>query len=122
MLNIRKAIRKIRRAYVIRHAQNAKIPPFGPSETIRVRIHFTGKVQKVGFRQEVYEMARRLNLAGWVENRSDLSVEAEVQGEAVRIDFLVAHMKSLKRAVVEDAAMEALPLVGGEDGFHIRRS
>lgn len=57
MLNLTKAIKKIRRAYVIRHAQKAIIPQFDPSEERRIRILFFGKVQKVGFRQEVHEMA-----------------------------------------------------------------
>ena len=120
-MNFTKAIKKIRRAYVIRHAQKAKIPRFDPSEGRRIRILFSGKVQKVGFRQEVHEMAQRLNLTGWVKNRSDLSVEAEVQGEALRIDFLIAHMKSLKRAAVREVTMADLPVVRGEEGFIILR-
>ena len=57
-----------------------------------------------------------------MKNRSDLSVEAEVQGEAEKIDFLIAHMKSLKRAAVKEVTKEDLPVVREEEGFIILRN
>jgi len=39
-----------------------------------------GKVQGVGFRWFVRERARRLDLAGWVANRPDGSVELAASG------------------------------------------
>ena len=39
-----------------------------------------GKVQGVGFRWFVRERARRLDLAGWVANRPDGSVEVAAAG------------------------------------------
>jgi acylphosphatase len=46
--------------------------------------HFvvSGRVQGVGFRWFVQELAALENATGWVENRPDGSVEALVQAEA----------------------------------------
>ncbi len=46
----------------------------------RLYLRVRGRVQGVGFRMFVLENARRLGLAGWVRNRTDGSVEMEVQG------------------------------------------
>ena len=46
------------------------------------RLHATvfGYVQGVGYRLFVIEQARRLDLVGWVRNRSDGTVEVEAEG------------------------------------------
>ena len=54
-----------------------------------VRIHITGIVQGVGFRPFVYGLATRLALHGWVRNRSDGSVEAEVAGPPEAVAALI---------------------------------
>lgn len=52
-------------------------------------LSITGDVQGVGFRYSICAEARRLQLAGWVRNRSDGSVEAVATGEAEALDRLV---------------------------------
>jgi len=46
-----------------------------------VRIVVRGRVQGVFFRASFADLARRLGLDGWVANRPDGAVEAEVQGD-----------------------------------------
>lgn len=46
--------------------------------TFRLRI--TGSVQGVGFRMWAADEAKKRNLAGWVRNRSDGSVELLISG------------------------------------------
>lgn len=46
------------------------------------RIAVTGRVQGVGFRYFVREVAAREGVTGYVQNRIDGSVEAYVEGEA----------------------------------------
>ncbi|KQL21854.1 acylphosphatase [Cytobacillus solani] len=72
---------------------------------IRKKVIFSGKVQKVGFRLEIHCIAHRMKLTGWVKNLEDGSVEAEIQGEESRINFLVHCMQSLKRASVKKVTM-----------------
>jgi acylphosphatase len=47
-----------------------------------------GKVQGVGFRWHVAAHARRLDLAGWVKNRSDGAVELCAAGSADALSSL----------------------------------
>jgi acylphosphatase len=56
-------------------------------KTIRVTVR--GRVQGVGFRNWIARRARKLELAGWVRNRSDGSVEILAAGDDQAIDRLV---------------------------------
>ncbi len=46
-----------------------------------IHLEVSGRVQGVGFRWYVVEMARELRLAGWVKNRPDGNVEIAAAGE-----------------------------------------
>ena len=53
----------------------------------RVRVH--GRVQGVFFRAETADRARSLDLAGWVRNCPDGTVEAVFEGERERVESMV---------------------------------
>ena len=55
-----------------------------PAETI-LKLRIRGRVQGVGYRRSLEIMARSLDLAGWVRNRADGSVEALVAGDAAAV-------------------------------------
>ena len=75
-------------------------------ETIHLEIG--GRVQGVGFRWYVVERAQKLNLAGWVRNRSDGKVEIAAAGQRDALADLEAAVKSGPRgARVEE--VRALP-------------
>ncbi|MBW8329967.1 MAG: acylphosphatase [Thiobacillus sp.] len=57
-------------------------------KTLHLRIH--GRVQGVWFRESMRMEAERLNVAGWVRNSPDGSVEAVIQGPDEAIDSLIA--------------------------------
>lgn len=109
--------KKIWDGYFIWHANSIKLPTFAPSPIIRKKVTFSGKVQKVGFRLEVYCIAERLQLTGWVKNLEDGSVEAELQGEESKIDFLVHCMNSLKRASVKKMTTISMPISHNDGNF-----
>ncbi len=56
--------------------------------TRRLTIH--GRVQGVGFRWQLTREAEKSGLAGWVRNRSDGSVEAQVSGPPEAVEALTA--------------------------------
>lgn len=57
-------------------------------KTVRVRVH--GRVQGVWYRGTAAGEAERLGLHGWVRNRSDGSVELLLQGDAARVEEMLA--------------------------------
>ncbi len=116
-----KYIKKLRNDYVINHVNAADLPHFQKAPIVRKRMVFSGKVQNVGFRLEVFELAKRLGLTGWVMNREDKSVEAEIQGEEEKLVFLVEFMKGLKRARVAHVEIVDLDLVDEDEEFRIVR-
>ncbi len=93
--------KQIRDDYVIRQVKKAKLPDFEDDYFVRRRVTFHGRVQHVGFRLELEQMAVRLELTGWVKNLENGDVQAEVQGYESRIRFLLKFMKSLKRIKIE---------------------
>lgn len=54
---------------------------------IRVRIH--GRVQGVGYRAWTVATANRLQLSGWVRNRTDGTVEAIFKGEEATLRRMI---------------------------------
>lgn len=56
-------------------------------------LHIQGRVQGVWFRESMRREAERLNVAGWVRNKPDGSVEAVVQGTDEAVAALVAWAK-----------------------------
>ena len=106
--------------YVINQVKRVKLPIFKASPIVRKSIIFSGRVQKIKFRLEIYELAKRLNLTGWVKNRHNKTVEAEIQGESEKIIFMINHMKSLKRAFVHNVAIETMLVVGDESDFTLK--
>jgi acylphosphatase len=58
------------------------------SESARLRLIVTGRVQGVGFRYATVDEAQRLKLAGWVRNGRDGSVEILAEGPRERLERL----------------------------------
>ncbi len=60
---------------------------------IAKRLVAHGRVQGVWYRASTKDEADRLGVKGWVRNLDDGSVEAHAEGEATKVDALVAWMK-----------------------------
>ena len=77
----------------------------------------TGRVQGVGFRYSTIERARSRNLAGWVRNNADGSVEAVFEGAPEAVEALVAWCRrGPTGARVDDVRVE-VGAPSGEAGF-----
>lgn len=116
---LKRFIQKLQRKYISSKVAWADVLEFDSLNLVRKRIIFSGRVQNVGFRYEVFNMANRLRLTGWVKNLADGNVEMEVQGAEEKILFLIKHMKSLKRVQVTDVTIKELEIIETEDGFQI---
>ncbi len=53
------------------------------------RLIITGLVQGVGFRYHMVAAAQRLDIAGWVRNRTDGSVEAVISGSPDKVAAMI---------------------------------
>lgn len=107
----------VRDNYVINQVQKIKLPKFAESEIVRYRILFSGRVQHVGFRLEVSELAKRLDLTGFCENLENGDVLAQLQGPEDKINFLMHFMESLKRIKITEKQVEFLSVVENEKEF-----
>jgi acylphosphatase len=85
------------------------------------RLRLTGRVQGVFFRAWTAEQAERRDVAGWIRNCRDGSVEALVQGEADAVSALIEALHrgppSARVEGVEVEETEPEPL----SGFEVRR-
>lgn len=88
-------------------------------QAIGAGIYEKNGVQKVGFRFEVYLLAKRLGLTGWVKNREDKRVEAEIQGKEDKIKFLIDFMKSLIRISIKNVEIEEIICLEDEKEFKL---
>lgn len=88
----------------------------------RLTIHIKGIVQGVGFRPFVYNLARRLQLGGWVLNNAQ-GVELEIEGSD---DCVAAFLSELKNSApplaVIDEVIVSQCAVQGEQEFQIKKS
>ena len=86
---------------------------------LRRRVVVHGGVQGVGFRYSARREADRLGVAGWIRNRSDGAVEAEVEGEAsavqAMLDWLAAGPPGARVEGTEMAEVDPI----GDHGFRI---
>ena len=78
-----------------------------------MHITIAGRVQGVGFRWFVISHARRFDLAGWVRNNPDGSVELEAAGPAEHVRSLREHVATGPRGARVDSVAE-LPITSLE--------
>ncbi len=87
---------------------------------VRMRAYASGRVQGVGFRYHVREVAARFRVTGFVRNLHDGSVEIEAQGlpdEVAR--FLAEAGKGPPGSRVTGFQVEPAAAIAGEKTFRI---
>jgi len=68
-----------------------------------VRVQIRGRVQGVGFRWFARDEAMRGGVSGWVRNRRDGSVEAQLHGQDAAVDDILAALRRGPRSARVDA-------------------
>jgi acylphosphatase len=80
-------------------------------------VTISGHVQGVGFRYATVERARSRNVAGWVRNNADGTVEAVFEGAPEAVEALLAWCRrGPAGARINDVRVE-LETPSGESGF-----
>ncbi|MCX5705589.1 MAG: acylphosphatase [Candidatus Omnitrophica bacterium] len=81
--------------------------------------YFSGRVQGVGFRFTAMDIARELNVSGWVKNLSDARVEVVAEAEEdILLDFLSRLEQAFSR-YIEDKDIDWQPASGKFTGFKL---
>ncbi|WP_243456482.1 acylphosphatase [Mobilitalea sibirica] len=114
-----KFLKKMRNEYVKYQVKNIRYPEFTSGCILRKKYVFSGRVQHVGFRKEVYLIAQKIGLTGWIQNRTDGKVEAQIQGEKSKIEFLIRYMKSLKRIRITNLEEKDITILNQDNDFTI---
>ena len=90
------------------------------ARAVRMRVVATGVVQGVWFRHACREAARTEGLGGWVRNRADGAVEAELEGPAPAVERVVDWFRTgPPRARVDSVDVTVVEAVG-DQRFRIR--
>jgi acylphosphatase len=87
------------------------------------RVIFEGRVQGVGFRYTVKDLARGFDVCGWVKNLPDGTVELQVMGDpdelASFIDEIVEESNVAHH--IRNHVVETIPRLEKVTGFRIER-
>ena len=84
------------------------------------RVLYSGRVQGVGFRYTTRRIAQGFDVAGYVRNLPDGSVELVVEGEAGEVERFLAAVASRMADYIQDSTINE-ETCGGYEGFGIRR-
>ncbi len=91
------------------------------SRQLRLEAIVHGYVQGVGFRWRTREVARRLNLRGYVRNRADRTVEVVAEGSERALQELLSYLREGPSAASVGRVEERwLPSRGEFPGFEVR--
>lgn len=85
----------------------------------RLRITFSGRVQRVGFRATARECAATGRVSGWVRNEHDGTVTMEIQGAPSEIRGVLAQIQQRMGAKITGMDQVPLALEPAESGFVI---
>ncbi len=90
---------------------------------IAKQVFYSGRVQGVGFRYSVKQVARGFEVIGWVKNLADGRVELQVAGEGDELAaFLQAITESHLRAHIKEQSEHSLGQAPAVRGFEIRHA
>ena len=88
---------------------------------IAKRVIFTGRVQNVGFRYTVKDLARSFDVRGWVKNLDDGSVELQVTGEPGEVNSFIKEIAEESNVAhhIKSVMAETIQLLDDVAGFRI---
>ena len=92
-----------------------------PAPSVRRLYRYSGRVQGVGFRYTVRNIALRYDVTGYVRNLPDGRVECCIEGPSQAVDDMAGEIAQKMEGFVRDVKVEDHPAGGGGREFEIRR-
>ena len=86
----------------------------------RVVVHYTGRVQGVGFRYTTHRIVAGYAVTGYVRNLADGRVELVAEGKRSEIGRFLASIRRHFDGFIRDESCDRLPANGEFDEFAIR--
>lgn len=85
-------------------------------------VFYEGRVQGVGFRAMVKNIARGYEVVGWVKNLPDGRVELQASGDTDEVEaFLEAIAESELKSHIRKVEAQVIPPLSSARGFEITR-
>jgi acylphosphatase len=75
----------------------------------QLHIFYSGRVQGIGFRYTVLEIATQEKVSGWVKNLKDSRVEVVVRGEQYSLDNFIKKVGFKFSNYIKDTVIEEFP-------------
>lgn len=88
---------------------------------IRRRVHVTGRVQGVYFRETCKQLAQATGVTGWVRNLDDGRVEAVFEGDQMSVDAMVNWCRIGPARARVDSVNVVIETPRHERGFRVTR-
>jgi acylphosphatase len=83
-------------------------------------VHYSGRVQGVGFRYTVQNIALQFNVRGYVKNLPDGRVELVMEGSDAEMDAIMDRIREKMSGFVKDVKTQTAPATGEFGQFSIR--
>ncbi|MCM2275615.1 MAG: acylphosphatase [Candidatus Didemnitutus sp.] len=83
-------------------------------------VHFTGRVQGVGFRYQTSQVAKGFEVSGYVRNLADGRVQLEVEGSAAEVAAFVTAVAEQMEGYIRHIERSAARRPRSFRGFEIR--
>ena len=79
---------------------------------IQVTVHYSGRVQGVGFRYTATQTARRFAVAGYAQNLPDGRVRVVAEGEEAEVQAFLDALRERMSPNITDAPRDDAPATG----------
>ena len=109
------------------HDRDGRTDPNGfdaPSDasSIRQTVHYSGRVQGVGFRATAARVANRFAVEGFVRNLSDGRVELVAEGTPEEVDLFLGSLAATMSAYIRNQSRRQTLATGEFRRFFIKRT
>jgi acylphosphatase len=88
---------------------------------VRCDVHYSGRVQGVGFRFNAQWIARGFHVTGFVRNLPDGGVQLVAEGEEAEVDRFLAKIADSMAGNISHADVQRHAATGEFSGFEIAR-